>query len=517
MSEHEYFLTAAERGNPATQIDARSGGRGYTRGNEVRALIHGEDYFHELARHVRATEPGDLILFTDWRGDPDQIMDGYDVTVSSLFCEAAERGVTVKGLVWRSHWDRLQFSAEQNRHLGEEIEAAGGEVLRDMRVRTGGSHHQKMVVIRRRNRPGHDIAFVGGIDLCHSRGDTEAHHGDPQAQDMSDEYGDAPPWHDVQLAIRGPAVGDIELSFRERWCDPSPLSRNPIHIVTDFLRREDTEADPLPEQLPDPPAAGRLDMQVLRTYPYRRKGFPFAPRGERSIARAYAKAVSGACSLIYIEDQYLWSGEVVDVFAEALKREPDLLMICVVPMHPDTDGLPGAAQTYGRERAIDRLKAVAGDRLAVYAIENEAGVPIYVHAKVCVIDDVWTCVGSDNLNLRSWTHDSELSCAVAEPDCGVDFGRDLRLRLHREHLRRPKGDDADLVKPEDLFRAYAEAADALDGWHAAGCSGPRPVGRLRRYQMPELSWRTRLLADPFYRLIADPDGRPRRMRRAREF
>ena len=33
---------------------------------------------------------------------------------------------------------------------------------------------------------------------------------------------------------------------------------------------------------------------------------------------------------------------------------------------------------------------------------------------------VWAIVGSDNLNLRSWTHDSELSCAV------LDATRDAR-------------------------------------------------------------------------------------------
>ena len=86
----------------------------------------------------------------------------------------------------------------------------------------------------------------------------------------------------------------------------------------------------------------------------------------------------------------------------------------------------------------------------VFDVENHAGTPIYVHAKVCVVDDVWASVGSDNLNRRSWTHDSELSCAVLDetrttgspptrpgrataPGC---FARDLRLRLWREHLDR---------------------------------------------------------------------------------
>ena len=60
------------------------------------------------------------------------------------------------------------------------------------------------------------------------------------------------------------------------------------------------------------------------------------------------------------------------------------------------------------------MRAAGGDRVAVYGIENHAGTPVYVHAKVCVVDDTWATVGSDNINLRSWTHDSELSLAVLD-------------------------------------------------------------------------------------------------------
>jgi hypothetical protein len=42
---------------------------------------------------------------------------------------------------------------------------------------------------------------------------------------------------------------------------------------------------------------------------------------------------------------------------------------------------------------------------------------------------------------------------------------------------------------------------------------PRPPGRLRRYQQPILPASTRLWATPLYRLVYDPDARPRRMRR----
>jgi hypothetical protein len=86
-----------------------------------------------------------------------------------VFAAAARRGVDVRGLVWRSHWDRLAFSAAENRRLGDEINDAGGQCLLDMRVRTGGSHHQKFVVLRHGSRPALDIAFLGGIDLSPGR------------------------------------------------------------------------------------------------------------------------------------------------------------------------------------------------------------------------------------------------------------------------------------------------------------------------------------------------------------
>lgn len=131
MTATDWFLTAAERANPRTGIDR--GGSAFTCGNQVRALVDGASYFAELLGRIRELRAGDLILFTDWRGDPDQRLDGAGTEISTLLRQAVQRGVLVKGLIWRSHWDRLAFSAEENEHLGDEIEAAGGECLRDMR------------------------------------------------------------------------------------------------------------------------------------------------------------------------------------------------------------------------------------------------------------------------------------------------------------------------------------------------------------------------------------------------
>nr|WP_240942517.1 phospholipase D family protein [Planosporangium thailandense] len=459
---------------------------------------------------------GDLLLFTDWRGDPDERLDGPGSEIARTLCDAARRGVVVKGLIWRSHLDKLQFSEAENRHLGEEIEAVGGECLLDMRVRAGGSHHQKFVLLRHPGRPELDVAYVGGIDLCHSRRDDADHRGDPQPVRMAGAYGPTPPWHDVQVEIRGPAVADVETVFRERWEDPAPLSRNPLRRLRDRLQGGDVTPGPLPERLPDPAPCGPHAVQLLRTYPYRRKGYAFAPHGERSIARGYLKALSRARRLVYLEDQYLWSPEVVQAFAEALANQPRLRLIAVIPAFSDQESrLSRTAEDYGRLQALRTLYRAGGERIAVYSPENHAGTPVYVHAKVAVVDDEWAMVGSDNVNLRSWTFDSELSCAVLD-EAGT-YARELRLRLAREHLDRADGDDGDLSDPAAAFDAFAAAASKLDDWHAAGTVGPRPPGRLRTYRPPTIKATTALWTAPAYRLLVDPDGRPPALRRAREF
>jgi phosphatidylserine/phosphatidylglycerophosphate/cardiolipin synthase-like enzyme len=512
-----WFLTTRERGNPACTLPA------WCAGNDVRPLVDGVTYFARLAEEVPRLGPGDLLFFTDWRGDADELLTPEGPTVGELFGDAARRGVVVKGLMWRSHADQLSYSEKENRKLGDEVREAGGEVLLDQRVRLAGSHHQKLVVLRRPGDPDDDVVFVGGIDLCHSRRDDATHAGDPQSVPMAPVYGDHPPWHDAQVEVRGPAVGMFDTVFRERWNDPRPLDLySPVAWIRDRLARADLTADSLPDQGPDPAPAGEMSVQALRTYPSTRPGYPFAPKGERSVARGYAKALRRARRSIYLQDQYMWSPHIAQLLAAALQRSPDLHIVVVVPRHPDVDGrLALPPNRVGRLEALEVCRRAAADRLHVFDLENHCGTPVYVHAKVAVMDDVWAAVGSANLNRRSWSHDSELTAAVlderrdgrepADPaglgDGARRYARDLRLELMRHHLDRGDGDDADLLDPEGVVAALESAASALDAWHAGGRAGPRPAGRLRPHQAERLPLITRLWAAPAYRLVYDPDGR----------
>jgi phosphatidylserine/phosphatidylglycerophosphate/cardiolipin synthase-like enzyme len=520
-----WFLTPTERGNAATAIDRRrgAGAPAHTDGNEVRVLIHGADYFARLLAELHQAPAGSWIHFTDWRGDPDERLDGRPGSeIARVLARLAGRGVAVRGLVWRSHADQAHFSEEENLHLVETVNEAGGEVLLDERVRRDGSHHQKLFVIRHPDEPARDVAFVGGIDLCHGRRDGAGHDGDEQVIELDARYGPRPAWHDLQLEVRGPAVGDLAFTFRERWEDPTPLDhRNPWRMVLKRAAHEPRRPDPLPPMPDDPSPAGRHAVQVLRTYPAKRPAVPFAPDGERSIARAYLKAFHRARRLVYVEDQYLWSGAAARSLADRLRAEPGLHLVAVVPRYPDQDGrLSGPPYRIGQQRALEVLRAAGGDRVTVLDLEAPSGWPIYVHAKVCVIDDVWASVGSDNFNRRSWSSDTEVACAVQDTrveDRAGSAPRDaFALRLRRELVGEHVGLDPDDV-PDDhdaLWDLMASRATALDEWYTAG-SRPRGRRHVPRPKAPlkgtSVRWRRRSGAWQGAAGVERPPGRLRRL------
>lgn len=537
MGVADWLLTGAERGNPHTSIDdVHVDGAGWSAGNTVRPLVHGRHYFAELHQRISGMKAGDRLYFADWQGDPDQqLTDDPGSTIAATLVAAAERGVDVRGLLWRAHSRRLGFGGRAHLQLGTDVNKAGGECLRDMRVRFRGSHHQKLVVLRYADDPSRDVAYVGGIDLCHSRRDDERHHGDRQTLPMAEAYGEHPAWHDVQVAINGPAVYDVETTFRERWEDSTPLTANPGRLLASFVHAEPVRAKPLGERWPPPPTTGGHEVvQILRTFPrILPKGFDFAPDGERSVMLGNLKAMRRAERLVYVEDQYLWSAEVGAHFAQALRENPELRLVIVLPLVPDKGGvITEPPQLHGRALAMTPILEAGGDRVAAFGLTNDSGLPIYVHSKACVIDHRWASVGSDNLNRRSWTSDSEIACVVVddrgdlEDAAPVDaFARVLLRQLVAEHLGRSPDEVPE--DPHELFDAMVACADALDEFYATegsarrhGVRGmlstrfrrpkrtatARPPGRLRRLAPPELSATELRWAPRLYDRVFDPEG-----------
>src|SRR5204862_3546221 len=81
-----------------------------------------------------------------------------------------------------------------------------------------------------------------------------------------------------------------------------------------------------------------------------------------------------------------------------------------------------------------------GDRFLaapLHARPGEVTGPLYVHAKVGIVDDAWMTIGSANLNEHSLFNDSEMNVVT----CDAALARETRLRLWAEHLERDADGD----------------------------------------------------------------------------
>jgi phosphatidylserine/phosphatidylglycerophosphate/cardiolipin synthase-like enzyme len=196
---------------------------------------------------------------------------------------------------------------------------------------------------------------------------------------------------------------------------------------------------------------GNVELQIVRTLP--EKLYDFAPRGDFRIIEAYLRALRSAQNLVYLENQFLWSPEVVNILAEKLRRPPAAGFRVVIM-------LPGKANT-GRDdtRGQLALLAAADDgqgRFLATTIRARSGNTsdrVYVHAKVGIVDDRWLTLGSANLNAHSFFNDTEVNIIT----CDSALARDTRLRLWAAHLERDiaevAGDPSTVV--DELWRPIA--------------------------------------------------------------
>ena len=82
--------------------------------------------------------------------------------------------------------------------------------------------------------------------------------------------------------------------------------------------------------------------------------------------------------------------------------------------------------------------------------------PVYVHAKVAIVDDTWWTVGSANLNSRGLHSDAEINVSVLD----AITAHDLRLRLWLEHLQPASAERATLEMPSAGLAAMRASAQA---------------------------------------------------------
>jgi phosphatidylserine/phosphatidylglycerophosphate/cardiolipin synthase-like enzyme len=362
----------------------------------------------------------------------------HDLTVQAVLGYMVSKGVQVNVLIWSSS---ELFSHCDPKAAHEQLTQVGVSCILDdsaygMLHRPVESLHQKIAIVDGTH------AFVGGIDMLielsgdFDRWDTHFHHYSSPLRGNKEER-TPHNWHDAHALIEGPAVGDVERNFRQRWNEVVGRHGWDSHLL-------------VPEHpLPSPLESTSL-MQVARTIPVLTYSFA-SEDGIQGIAQLYANALSNAQYFVYLENQYFWTHAFLGIdrprlgtdspdmernmreLAAALQRGATVAL--VLPDHPNV----GRAFT---DAGLARLRAEAPDaaaqgRIQAFCLAASAEIdgaelyrPIYVHAKVTIIDDLWSTVGSANLNNRGMRDDTEMNVATLD----AELARGLRMLLWAEHL-----------------------------------------------------------------------------------
>jgi phosphatidylserine/phosphatidylglycerophosphate/cardiolipin synthase-like enzyme len=255
------------------------------------------------------------------------------------------------------------------------------------------------------------------------------------------------------------------------------------------LRWEAVAGEPL--ELPDPAPAGETEVQFVRTMP--EGAYRVLPRGEFSVLEAYTRALRSARSLIYLENQFLWSPEIVAILVDKLSHPPsdDFRVVVLLPAHPNN----GGDHTRGQLGRLVEADAGNGRFLACTLHQRSGEDPrqVYVHAKIAIVDDAWLTLGSANLNEHSLFNDTEVNVAA----WNARLARTTRLELWAEHLER-RAEDI----PEDPSRAVDELWRPLAEEQLSRRQAGHPLTH-RLLRLPHVSRRSAALLGPLNGLLVD--------------
>lgn len=426
----------------------------------IAPLVDGAQYFEAFA--AAALEARDSIAVVGWdfdsrirlwRGEPPP---GVPLRVGEFFEFLAKRrrGLEIYVLIWD-----FPMAFALDRDLGPLFsdEWSGGRGIQfcyDGTHPAGACHHQKLTII------DDAMAFVGGFDLTRGRRDTSKHLAkDPLRMDHGVEQA---PFHDVVMAVDGPAACDLAELVRERWRRATGRE----------MKAASPGRDPWPAGLE--PLIRDATTGIARTLP----AYGDQPL-VREIEQLYLDTLAAAREDIYIENQYFAAHRIGEAIEKRLREEccPDL----VLAIRFMTEGwIEKPVLGDRRDRLIKRLSEVdRRRRFGVYCprVPGLALDRFNLHAKVCIADRTLLRIGSANLNNRSMGVDTE--CDLVVEARGDERVREaigqFRDRLLAEHLG---VDTSDVTRAVEREGSLIRAVEALRG-------GPRTLERLQ--SIPEWS------------------------------
>jgi len=223
------------------------------------------------------------------------------------------------------------------------------------------------------------IAFTGGVNIS-------AVYSGSSASAYRSEKKDEP-WRDTDVRIEGPAAMRLQWLFMRTW------------------ERQKGPALPSRDYFPYVKQAGNTLVRVVGSLP---------GDSDRLIFMMYISAITHAENSIYLTTPYFVpDDQMLKALSDATARGVDVKML-----------LPGFSDSalvfYASRHYYTRLL-----KAGVQLFERRGGM---LHAKTAVIDDVWSTIGSSNLDNESFLTNDEANAVLL----GRDFADSMQAMFERD-------------------------------------------------------------------------------------
>lgn len=343
-------------------------------------LVDARDYMWNVSRAINMAK--DVIYIHDWWLSPELYMRrpaciSQKWRLDRLLQKKAREGVKIFVIIYRNVEAAIPIDSEYtkfsllNLHPNIFVQRSPNQFKKNQFF---FGHHEKICIV------DHDVAFVGGIDLCFGRWDCPQHpitDDKPTGFEHSDVPKDADhcqlypgkdysnprvldffrlnepyeemydrskvprlPWHDVSMQVVGQPARDLTRHFVQRW---------------NYLRRGRKPTRPLPFLLPAPDArmdeledlglTGTCEVQILRSATTWSLGIE---ETEHSIQTAYIKMIEESEHFVYMENQFFITSTdmygtritnrigdaLVDRIIRAHENDEDWRCVIVIPLMP---------------------------------------------------------------------------------------------------------------------------------------------------------------------------------------
>ncbi len=345
----------------AEQALSRSAGAPLLGGHAVELLIDAEAHYRAWLEAIGNARRSVLLENYIIRNDE------VGRTFRAALIERARAGVVVAVLV-----DWLGCLGESGRKFWQPLRAAGGQVAIFNPPRLGQTFgwlsrdHRKLLVV------DGAVGFLSGVCIS--------------AQWLGKPERKIPPWRDTGVALRGPAVADMQAAFVQTWAE----TRMPVPVL-----------DTVPET-----TAGNMALRLIATQP-----------ASAGIYRLDQMIAALARKTLWLTDAYfVGTAPYVQALIAAVRDGVDVRLLV-----PSTSDLP----------------LVANLSRSGYRPLLEAGVRVFewngsmLHAKTAVADQQWARVGSSNLNLASWLNNREIDVAIEDAGFAAQLAAQYQADLER--------------------------------------------------------------------------------------